>query len=335
VFIRGEGTVRPLREINLVPEVSGKVVFLSPAMVNGGAFQKGEVLLRIDPVDYRLAVTLAGARIKDAESKLKYVQAEAEAAREEWRLHLSDGSKTQSEPPPLVAKEPQLMAAQAVLEAERANLKKANLNLERTELLAPFNGRVSEETVGIGQYVNAGQRLASLYATDSVEIVIPMDEDDLAWFHVPGFTPGEGPGAKTLVKARVAGQALTWEGRVVRTEGKLDERTRMINVVVRVENPYARKPPLAIGLFVAVEIQGCTLPNTTEIPRAALHQGDVVWVEDGGRLRFRKVEVARMDGDRVLIKAGLRNGEKVVLSALKAPTDNMAVRSVPAKGGQP
>ena len=214
------------------------------------------------------------------------------------------------------------------LEAERANLKKARLNLKRTELGAPFNGRVKEETVGVGQYVNTGQRLATLYATDVAEIVLPMEEADLAWFHVPGFTPGDQPGAEAEVRARVAGQDLSWEGRVVRTEGKLDERTRMINVVVQVDRPYAKKPPLAIGLFVTVRIQGCTLPDTTEIPRAALHQGDVVWVVHGGRLRFRNVEVARTDGEKVLLKTGLKNGEKVVVSALKAPTDNMAVRAV-------
>ena len=328
IVIPGEGTVRPLREINLVPQVSGKVVALSPSMVNGGAFQRGELLVRIDPVDYRLAVTLAQARVKDAESTLKYVKAEAEAAREEWRVHNGDMPGAGTEPPPLVAKEPQLMAAQAKLEAEQANLKKARLNLKRTELRAPFNGRVSQEAVGVGQYVNAGQGLATLYATDATEIVLPLEEADLAWFHVPGFTQGDRPGAGATVRARLAGQDLSWEGRVVRTEGKLDERTRMINVVVQVEKPYARKPPLAIGLFVTVEIRGAVLADTTQIPRQALRQDDVVWVVNGGRLRFHRVEVARRDGDKVLIKSGLRDGDKVAVSTLKAPTDNMAVRAV-------
>ena len=182
--------------------------------------------------------------------------------------------------------------------------------------------------MGVGQYVTLGKKLAKLYSTDAVEIILPLEDDDLAWFHVPGFTPGKGRGAEVRVRARVAAQDLTWNGSVVRTEGKLDERTRMINVVVRVEKPYAKRPPLAPGLFVAVEIQGCTLPRTTVIPRAALHQGDVVWVVEDDRLRFRKVEVARIEGDTALIKNGLRDGEKVVLSALKAPTENMAVRSV-------
>jgi RND family efflux transporter MFP subunit len=330
VHIRGEGTVRPLREINLVPQVGGKVVYVSPALVNGGEFSKGDTLLRIDPVDYQLTVTSAKAKVKEAESKLKLAEEESSAALEEWRLLHAGGSKANRKPPPLVAKEPQLAAAQAKLEAERADLSRALLSLERTELKASFGGRVSQESIDIGQYVSPGQALANLYSTDAAEIVLPLESEDAFWFHVPGFTPGDGPGSRAVVRTRVAGRDMTWSGEVVRTEGKLDERTRMINVVVRVERPYANKPPLAVGLFVTVDIKGRTLPNVAIIPRSALHQGNVVWVVDkDGRLRFRKVDVARIQGDDVMVQAGLGGGEMVVITALKAVTDGMTVRSVP------
>jgi RND family efflux transporter MFP subunit len=334
ITIQSQGTVRPLREIILVPQVAGKVVYLSPALVNGGEFKKGETLLRIEPDDYRLAVTLAQAKVKDAESKLKLLEAEAAAAREEWRIHKFAGQESAGEPPPLVVKKPQLLAAQAKLEADQADLKKAQLNLARTRIRAAFNGRVSQENVGLGQYVVVGQKLATLYATEAVEIVLPVEKADLAWFHVPGFTPGEGPGSKATVSAAVAGKHLRWDGRVVRAQGTIDERTRMIRVVVRVEKPYAEKPPLAIGLFVNVAIEGDVLPGSTVIPRAALRQGDVVWVVEEGRLRFRPVEVARIDGDRVLIESGLRGGEEVVLTPVKAATDRMRVRTAPLEEEQ-
>ena len=332
VHILGEGTVRPLREINLVPQVGGKVVYVSPSLVNGGEFSQGDILLRIDPVDYKLAVTLAKAKVKDSESNLKLVQEDAAAAQEEWRQLHAGGPKANRMPPPLVAKEPQLAAAQAKLEADRADLRSAQLNLERTELKAPFEGRVSQENVDIGQYVSPGQVLATLYSTEAAEIILPLEDEDLFWFDVPGFTPGNRPGASAKVLARLAGRERTWSGAVVRTEGRLDERTRMINVVVRVERPYAKKPPLPVGLFVIVEIEGRTVPNAAIIPRSALHQDDIVWVVDNDdRLHFREVDVARIQGDEVMVKDGLKDGEMVVITPLEAVTNGMAVRTVPVK----
>ena len=331
VSIRGEGTVRPLREINLVPEVGGKVVRVSPSLVNGGVFNKGDTLLQIDPVDYELAVTLAKAKVKDAESRLELAEEESAAAQEEWRLLYENDTEANSKPPPLVAKEPQLAAAQAKLEADKADLRKALLNLERTKLKAPFSGRVGEEKVDIGQYVSPGQSLGTLYSTEAAEIVVPLEGGDLFWFDVPAFTSKDGRGAAAVVRASVAGRELSWPGKVVRTEGRLDERTRMIHVVVRVDKPYAKKPPLVFGLFVTVDIEGRRMESVTIIPRAALHQGNVVWVVDQeNRLRFRQVEVARVQGDEVLVSKGLKDGETVITTPLKAVTDGMAVRVVPA-----
>lgn len=328
VHIFGEGTVRPLKEIDLVPQVGGKVIYVSPALIDGGQFEKGETLLRIDPVDYQLAVTLARAKVKDAESHLQLAREEAAAAREEWRLLYNGKSGGNTEPPALVAKEPQLAAAKAQLEADKADLRKAQLNLERTELKAPFEGRVSREDVDIGQYVSIGQSLATLYSTEATEIVVPLEDKSLYWFHVPGFTPGEGPGAQAMVETSFGGREQTWLGEVVRAEGKLDERTRMVNVVVRVDKPYSRKPPLVVGLFVKVKIKGRILPEVAIIPRAALRPDDFVWVVDkDSRLRFRKVNVACIQGDEVFVGSGLEDEEMIVISPLKAVTDGMGVRT--------
>jgi RND family efflux transporter MFP subunit len=328
MIVEGEGTVRPLREIQLVPQVSGKIVYISPSLVDGGQFNKDDPLLRIDPVDYELAVTLAQAKVKNSESVLEIAAEEAAAAREEWRL-LNQGGEDSSPPPPLVAKEPQLAAARAQLAADQADLRKALLNLERTEIRAPFNGRVSSENVDIGQYVRTTETLATLFSTEAAEIIVPIEDNSLYWFHVPGFTPGEQPGAPVTVQARFAGREVAWQGRVVRAEGQLDERTRLVNVVVRVEEPYAAKPPLVTGLFVKVEIRGRTLENSAALPRPALRENDLVWVVDAdGRLRFREVAVARLTADQVIVSDGLAAGEQVVTSGLRAVTDGMQVRPV-------
>ncbi|MBW2651442.1 MAG: efflux RND transporter periplasmic adaptor subunit, partial [Deltaproteobacteria bacterium] len=251
---------------------------------------------------------------------------------EEWQNHYSDNSHAGKKAPPLVAKEPQLAAAHARLDADHADLKKALLNLERTVLKSPFNGRVSRKSVDIGQYVTPGQTLARLFSTEVVEIALPLEDKDLFWFDVPGFTPGDGSGSPATVYAKIAGHELVFSGKVVRAEGKLDEKTRMITVIVRVDRPYAKRPPLAIGLFATVDIRGRVLPNATVIPRAALRQGNIVWtVDDQGVLRFRAVRIARYQGEEIIIETGLKEGEMIVFSSLKAVTDGMTVRTAMEK----
>ena len=330
VSLTSQGTVRPVREIEMVSEVKGKVVHISPMLIDGGIFNKGDILLRIDPADYEIAVTLAKARVKDSESKFQLAREEADVACQEWQELYGFGKI----PPPLVAKKPQLAASLARLTADKADLEKARLNLRRTMLMAPFNGRVSQKQVDIGQYVSPGQSLAKLFSTGAAEIVLPMEDKDLFWFKVPGFTTTERQGALAQIIAEVAGRNLNWSGRVVRTQGKLDERTRMINVIVRVEKPYANRPPLAMGLFVSVTINGKTLEEAALLPRSALREKQVVWVvDDKGRLQFRHVDVARISTHGVLIRKGIREGEKVVVSFLEAVTDGMRVRSMLTQGG--
>lgn len=331
IFVTGQGSAKPVQEIQLVPQINGKVIEVAPSLVNGGIFRKGDLLLAIEPVDYEIAVTLAEARVKEAESLYQRANEESAAAGDEWRRHNAN-----EEPPPLVIKEPQLAAARAMLEGERANLKKARLNLGRTRLAAPFNGRVVSENVDIGQYVTPGQSLAVLYATDAAEIVIPLEDEDLFWFDIPGFTTDRPVGAPADIKAVVAGKEASWPGRVVRSEGRINEISRMHNIVVQVDAPYASYPPLAAGQFAEVRISGKAIDRAAVIPRAALHDNNIVWVVDPETscLRFREVDIARTNHAGVVIENSLKDGEKVVISPLKAVSDGMKVRSVENQGGQ-
>jgi len=327
INILGEGTVKPVRQINLVPQVGGKVIYTSPSLVNGGEFKEGEVLLRIDPSDYQLAMALAEAKVKASESDLMIAEEEAASAKREWELYNSGGDDMDKQPPPLVVKEPQLRAARAVLEANRAELEIARLNLERTELKAPFNGRVSSENVDAGQYVTPGQPLATLYSTEAAEIVVPLENEKLFWLDIPHFTTRGEKGSPGIVRSSIAGREKVWSGVVTRTEGKIDERTRMINVVVRVDKPYDEIPPLAYGLFVTVEIRGRVLENAISIPRSALRQDDILWtVDENNKISFKKVNVILIQDDEVLIEGGLKDGDMIVTSPLKAVTDGMSVR---------
>jgi RND family efflux transporter MFP subunit len=322
IQIKGEGTVRPVSEINLAAQVQGEVVYVSQSLTNGGRFNKGDVLARIDPIDYKLQVTCARAAVKEAYSRLMTAQAESETAKKEW--YAINGN---SAIPVLAAKTPQLAAAKSAFEAAEADLAKAELALKRTRIKAPFKGRVSKKYVDIGQHLSTGQILADIFCTDAAEIIVPLADKELRWFHVPGFTPGNDKGAKTLVNAQITGRSVEWEGRVVRSEGKLDLKTRMVNVVIRVDKPYAKKPPLVPGLYVTVQIQGQCLDDAVIVPRSALRSDGNVWVVDADdTLRFRNVKVGRIQDDVAIVLEGLQDGEQVVVSALKAVTDGMKVR---------
>jgi RND family efflux transporter MFP subunit len=330
IIIRGEGTVRPLQETQLVPQVNGKVIYTAQTLVDGGLFEAGDELLRIDPVDFELAVTLAQARVQDAEAEYMLALQESEAALQEWR-DLNPGR----EAPDLVARKPQLAAAKARRDAERADYQKALLQLARTNLKAPFSGVIAQEQVDIGQYVTPGQVLATLYGTAAAEIVVPLSNESLRWIEVPGFTSQTEPGSSATVHSRVAGVPQEWAAAVVRAEGQIDEKTRLVNVVVRVEKPYEKRPPLAVGLFVDVAIQGRVVADAALLPRAALRSGGKVWVVDAGnRLNSRPVRVAHLTTEGVIIAEGLTTGERVMVSQLKTVTEGMRVRPVAQDGEQ-
>ena len=325
IVVRGQGTVRPLQETQLVPQVSGKVVSTAEALVDGGFFNAGDELLRIDPVDYELAVTLAEARVQDAEAEYVLALQESEAAVQEWR-DLNPGR----EPPPLVARKPQLAATKARRAAEGADYQKALLQLARTRLKAPFDGVVSQEQVDIGQYVTPGQPLATLYGTDAAEIAVPLAGESLRWIRVPNFTSESGAGSPAIVRSNMAGTARQWQAVVVRAEGRIDEKTRMINVVVRVAEPYGKRPPLAVGQFVEVAIRGRVVKQAALLPRAALRSDGKVWVVDAdNRLAMRPVRVAHQTTEGVVVDEGLTAGDRVVISQLKTATSGMRVRPVP------
>ncbi len=327
LVVHTQGTVAPRTEIELVPEVSGRIVEISPALTAGGFFESGELMLEIDPRDYELAVRRADADVAQAEVLVEREKAEAAVARREWE------SLGQGEAPPLVVREPQLAEARARLAAARAMLDQARLNLERTAVRAPFAGRVRSERVDAGQYVVAGVPVATVYAVDVAEVRLPLPDDQLAYLELPLDNRSEAsPGPEVRFKASFAGRTHTWSGRVVRTEGELDPSSRMVHAVAQVERPYDRidvpgRPPFAVGMFVDAEILGRTAEGVTVVPRVAMRgRSRVLVVDEEDRLRFREIEVLRFDRENVIVSSGLRDGDRVCVSRLDVAVDGMRVR---------
>ena len=332
MIVRGYGTVSPRVEVEIVPEVPGKVVHVHARLKAGGLIRAGEQIIQIDPRDYELAVRQANAVVAEAQVKLDTEKAEADVARQEWeQLHPNTEPSS-----PLVLREPQIRRAEAALASAKAQLAIANLRLERTSLSLPFDVMIINERVDLGQYVVVGQSLGAAYGIKSIEIEVPLEDDDLAWFDIfdnPVQFNGEKPATKhavAQVKADFGGAEHIWKGRVVRTTGQVDRTSRMVSVVVEVTDPFdtsGGRPPLLPGVFAEVVIEGKVLKNTVAVPRDAVREGNKVWVVQEGLLKILTLEIARADKDFAYAVAGLDDEALIVVSSLDMVTDGMAVRT--------
>jgi len=327
-LVESQGTIRPRTESRVVPAVAGRVLWVSEDFVSGGFLDEGAPMLRIDPYDYEQAVVRAAAEVAAAKLRLAQEQAEADVARAEWE-ELGEGP-----PPDLTARVPHLENARASVAAAEANLVRTQHDLERTEIKAPYAGRVRDKTVDVGQFVSPGNQLGTIYAIDYAEIRLPLPDKDLAYLsEMPLVYRGQRrtQGPEVVLRADFAGRRHEWTGRLVRTEGEIDAASRMVHAVAQVRDPYGRgndpdRPPLAVGMYVTAEILGDVAELVAIIPRAALRGDDSVWVLDAdNRLRIRTVEVLRLHGGEAVIGNGLANGERVVLSSLDFVTEGMAV----------
>ena len=334
-----EGTVMPRTQSELVPEVAGRVIEVSPSLVSGGFFEKDDVLLRLDPRDYELAIVRTRAAIAQAELRLATERQEAALAQNEWEL-LGNGRPT-----PLAMREPQIAEALAALASAQATLEQAGYNLERTVLRAPYAGRVRQERVDVGQYVVPGASVATLYAIDVAEVRLPIADKELAYVNLPLAYRQDGNeadprGPRVTLRSNFGGKNHEWTGDIVRTEGVIDPETRMIHVIARVNDRYARgadpsRPPLAVGMFVEAEIRGRRSGPVVVLPRSVIRGTNDVLVVQDGVLFFRKVGFLRQERDRVLVNAGLEDGDRVVTSPLEGAVSGMRVRVQEAEPVEP
>ncbi len=328
------GTVQPRTESELVPEVSGRIEWLAPSFASGGFFAKDETLLRIESGDYEIALKRAEANFARARSERS--RADKELARQKRLAEENVASDSRLDD----AENAQEVARAALAEASAA-LDQAKRDLERTEIRAAFDGRVRSERADVGQFVNRGATIATVYAVDYAEVRLPVPDSELAFLDLPHLYRSDAPaeeGPEVRLSADFAGSRHEWNGRIVRTEGEIDPRTRMVNVVARIPSPYEQsedgRPPLAAGLFVEAEILGRTKGQVFVLPRSALRDQQRVLVVDAEqKLRWRPVEVERTERERVIVRGGLQGGERVCISALESAVEGQAVR-VRDEGGR-
>lgn len=329
--VRTQGTVEPRTEADLVPEVSGRVVWLSPSFAPGGFFKQGDALLRIESRDFELAVERQRAAQKRAESEFEF--ASSELKRRESLSEAGVASPSQLAD----ARRAASVAEAAVIDA-RAALEQARRDLERSQIRAPFDGRVREEHVDVGQFVTRGNLIARIYATDYAEIRLPIPDHEIPFLDLPDprvmSAEDSRNGPEVVLSATFAGRPFEWTGHIVRTEGEIDEKSRMMNVVARVDDPYRAsdaesRPPLAVGLFVQAEIMGPEAKDVIVVPRYALRDGEKLLVVDAeSRLHVRKVQVLRVDRDEVMIQGPLEKGDRICVSPIQAVVEGTLVHTL-------
>lgn len=318
--VDSQGTIVPRTESEMIPEVSGRILSVSPSLAAGGHFKKGDILLRIDPADYRTTLSRARSAVERTEAELELAQFEHDRQRQLEDQKLASRSQFQQ------ASRTLKVASAAHSEATTA-LKQAERDLWRTELKAPFDGRVRSERADVGQFIQRGASIGTLYASNIVEVRLPVADRQLAFLNIPFGYQGDNDAQdapRVTLRAEFAGKKLSWEGTIVRTEAEIDEKTRMVNVVAQIRTN--NDPMLSVGLFVAAEIQGREVSEVIVLPRAALRGNNRVLVVDSeDRMYHRDITPLRLYEDKVIVQSGLRAGERVCVSQIQTVIDGMRV----------
>jgi RND family efflux transporter MFP subunit len=322
------GTVRPEQEIVLSPRVSGEIVAVSDAFVPGGFVSEGELLLRIDPADYEATLLQRRSELRQATAELQMELGRQELARKDYQELKGTIS---SEYETLVLRKPQLDTSRALVESAESAVRRAELDLERTSIRAPFDAHILNREADIGSQVSPGQSLGRLVGVDTYWVETTLPVSDLRWIELP--QDEETTGSPVRIRNRAAWPPGTYrEGEVFRLIGALENQTRMARVLLTVSDPLAHAPrsdglpPLMVGSFVEVRIEGKPIEDVVRVKRDYLRKNDTVWVNDGGQLRVREVQVVFRDPDYAYIGAGLSEEDRVVTTNLSTVVDGAPLR---------
>ncbi len=332
VMVDSFGRVEPRTQGHLIAQVSGQVTEVSPNFSDGGFFAKGEVLVKIDPRDYEVQVDIAAADLADAKVNYAEQQLLAEQAVND-RKTIPNRSKIYND---FALYIPQLAAAKSKVDAAEAKLKQAKLDVERTQIRAPYSGRILTKSVDIGEVISANTDLASIYAIDCVEVRLPVKNSELPLMDIPEYAHGTDTAGDALPKARII-NALgdtpqSWPALLVRTAGAIDEQSQQLSVTAQINQPYGEqnrdRRPLKIGQYVTAQLEGKTIKDAMVIPNAAIYQGSYVYLYQDGVLERREIDIAWQNSQEALLQQGVKPGEELVLTPLGRVSSGTAVQKL-------
>ena len=327
VTVTGMGTIIPAREITLKSRVGGEVDSLHPEFVEGGLIGAGEKVLKIAPEDYQLVIASRESAVVDAEYALKVEMGYQDVARREWSL-LNPDQAPDDPAADLALRKPHLAKAQSDLVAARAELEQARLDLGRTDVIAPFNAIVREKHVAVGSQITSQDALAELVGTDEYWVQVSLPVERLAWIRIPRTRRDKGAPAIIYYRGNQR------QGTVIRLLSDLETEGRMARVLVAVKDPLGlgrqgdeSAPPLLIGEYVKVAIMGRKLTDVYRIPRSALRDNSTIWVlEADSTLGILPVETVWRDAEHVLMKDGIADGQRLIVSDLSTPVAGMPLK---------
>lgn len=320
--VNSYGMVTPKYETELIAQVNGEIVELSDTFLRGGFVKKDQLLARIDPNDYQAALIDAQASMATARAGLEKEVAQGKVAESEWK-QITDTSPTE-----LSLRKPQLAQELARVKAAQASVLRAERNLERTEIRAPYDAMIDSRNIGLGSFVGVGSKIGHVLATDTAEVRLPVADNQLE------FLANQGVNAKVNLVGIYAGKATQWSATIKRSEGVIDNKSRMGYLVAELNDPYQLKnktkqttkhqiTPLRFGSYVNAKIVGNHIAEATMVSRHLVINGKVAILDSDSKLHYVVIDIVRQQGDKVVVANGLENGDQLIVSALDFPVNGM------------
>lgn len=312
------GVVKPKYETTVVAQVNGEIVELSDAFVRGGLVKKGQLLARIDPNDYNAALIDAEANMASARASLEKEVAQGKVAEREWK-QITDSSPTE-----LSLRKPQLAQELARVKSAQAAVLVAKRNLQRTEIRAPYDAMINSRNIGLGSFVGVGSEIGMLLGTATAEVRLPVADNQLQ------FLIDQGEQAKVHLTGTFAGKTIEWQAEIARSEGVVDNKSRMSFLVAEIQDPYhlnknnmINSTPLRFGSYVQAKILGTEIASASVVPRYLVVNGRVAILDNESKLHYAEINIVRQQGGNVVVSKGLLDGDKIIVSALDYPVDGM------------
>ena len=327
VTINSTGTTKPLTQTVLNAEVGGEVVYRSKKFSEGSSVLAGEILAKIDDTDLQLQYKSALLQLANAEVQYSLQAVEAEVAKEAWnKLGKGKGSD-------LALKKPQLKQAEALMEVAKAQVNSAEKKLNKTEIVAPYAGRIQSSNIDIGTTIIPGQPIGAMYTSSEIEVKLSVKDNDLQFLSIPmdGRKLNSSEQSIVNINSFYKGRNQTWEGKLERVDGVIDPITRMINLIAVFKNDFIEtdKPNLPIGLFVEAKIDGIILKNVFRIPVNAISENNEVFIIDkNNQLQSRSILVLKKYNEFVIAQDNLKAGERLVITKLSTASNGITVNPI-------
>ena len=328
-IIVATGSVQPVEDVMLSPLVSGQVIRRDPSFIPGGFVEKGEVLLQIDPSDYRNTLELRKSELQQAETDLSVEMGRQEVAEQD--LELLGLDSISSDQRSLVLRKPQLNSVEASLKSAKASVQQAQLNLSRTTIKAPFDAHILSQNVTVGSQVSPGDNLGRLVGTDFYWVNLTVPVNKIKWLRFPNSDSEKGSPVKVMSSSAWNKDEFR-EGFLYKQVGALDDQTRLARILVKVTDPLAKdseknKPELMIGSFVEAHMEAEEIKDVIRLNRDHIRSNNTVWVMQDGELQIREVEIILSDSKYAYIKKGLEDDDKVVVTNLSTVSNGIKLRT--------